>query len=100
MIKLITLKKEENLIMEEDEVDLSALHDKSLVRKIRKIIADIKETGDYVKFKGKRLTFDRTLISIPLWDYRLLYKDENGILIQLEVVSHNDYNGISRKKRK
>lgn len=85
---------------EKDVIDLDCVDTKAMKTKIRKIIKDIEKTGDYLKYRGKRLAYDRTLISIPLYDYRLLYRDENGVLIPIEVVSHNNYDGISRKKRK
>jgi hypothetical protein len=76
-----------------DPVDLSILPTRRLVEKARQIIADIASGAPYVNFKGKRMNFDRNVISVPLnHDFRLLYQQTEAGLTLTSVMSHEEYN--------
>jgi hypothetical protein len=64
-----------------------------VVVKARLVIAGLQENKDYREFGGKRLRYDRLIISIPITrNYRLLCRDCGTMLIPQEVLSHEDYN--------
>ncbi len=76
-----------------DVIDLSILPNRRLVEKARQIIADINAGTPYTAFKGKRMNFDRNIISVPLnHDFRLLYQQTDTGLTLTSVMSHEDYN--------
>ena len=52
------------------------------------------------ELRGRRFSFDRTLLRIPVtYRYRLLRRwSENGIM-PLMVLSHKDYNAVVRNRR-
>jgi hypothetical protein len=50
--------------------------------------------------QGKRLSFDRTLLRIPVtYRYRLLCRWYSNQVIPLQVLSHEAYNAIARNKK-
>ncbi|MBE9226724.1 hypothetical protein IQ264_14950 [Phormidium sp. LEGE 05292] len=64
-----------------------------VVTKARLVIAALQENKDYREFGGKRLRYDRFIISIPITrNYRMLCRDCGTMLIPQEVLSHEDYN--------
>jgi len=64
-----------------------------LVCKARAILESIGMGIPYTHFRGKRFHWDRTLISVPLGlHYRLLFRDEKGVLRPLCCLSHEAYN--------
>lgn len=77
-----------------DPVDLRKLiSTKRLVDKARKIIADIHNGRPYVRYRGKRLKFDRHIISVPLnRDWRLIFYESGGKIRCRELMSHEEYN--------
>lgn len=80
-----------------DAIDLRALPERALVTKARQILAALAGGEDYTRFHGKRIGFDRALISVPLGKrYRLLLRDEGGALRPLECLSHEAYNNRLR----
>jgi hypothetical protein len=75
-----------------DRVDLRQLP-KNVVVKARHILQGLAEHRDYREFHGKRLHYDRHIISIPVTrNYRLICCDRNGSLTPEAVISHEDYN--------
>lgn len=78
---------------DQDVIDLRKLPP-HLVLKARKILADVCQTKNYIQYKGKRLNYDRTMISIPLSrEYRLMFQERDGTFYPLAAMSHEDYNG-------
>lgn len=76
----------------EDPINLRDLPD-HVVLKARSVIAALQENKDYREFGGKRLRYDRFIISIPITrNYRMLCRDCGTMLIPQEVLSHEDYN--------
>lgn len=78
-----------------DPIDLSTLnhYGKKLVLYARKIIAEIQNGKSHTKYKGKRLRYDRNVISIPINnDYRLLLHETNDGLKIDKLLSHEEYN--------
>ena len=76
-----------------DPIDLRDVADRALVVKARQILAGIAADGDYTRFKGKRLSLDRAVISVPLGQrYRLLFRDEGGSLRPFACMTHEAYN--------
>jgi hypothetical protein len=81
-------------LFDQDTIDLRALaSQKLLVEKARDIIAAIEAGQSYTDFKGKRMRFDRDVISVPLgYDWRLIFYPINGRYVCQELLSHEDYN--------
>lgn len=76
-----------------DPIDLRALPDRAMVAKARQILTALAGGEDYTRFHGKRIGFDRALISVPIGKrYRLLLRDEGGALRPIECLSHEAYN--------
>ncbi len=77
----------------QDPIDLRSLPTRKLVEKARTIIQAVANGEAYQHFGGKRLNYDRNMISIPInHDYRLLYYHaENGIELQ-RLMNHEEYN--------
>jgi hypothetical protein len=75
-----------------DSIDLTSLMP-PLVLKARSILDGLDQGRDYREFGGKRLNYDRTIISIPLnRDYRMICHDINGKPVPNCVLSHEAYN--------
>lgn len=70
----------------------------TVAKRCREIFERLKISVDYNhQLRGKRLRFDRTVISIPLPQYyRMLCRDEGRAIVPLRVVSHQEYNKIVR----
>ncbi|MEZ4447919.1 MAG: hypothetical protein R3B09_00480 [Nannocystaceae bacterium] len=80
-----------------DPIDLRDLPERALVTKTREILRAIAGGDDYTRFHGKRLSFDRGLVSVPIGKrYRLLLRDEGGVLRPIEVLTHEAYNNRLR----
>lgn len=80
-------------LFERDPVDLRPLEKKVLVDKARDIIEKIYNGVQYLVFKGKRLRYDRNVVSIPInRDYRLIFHDIDGVLHVHKLMKHEDYN--------
>mgnify|MGYP001164252434 CR=1 FL=1 len=78
---------------DQDVINLRRLPTQRLVCKARAILESIGMGIPYTRFRGKRFHWDRTLISVPLGlHYRLLFRDEKGVLRPLCCLSHEAYN--------
>ncbi|ALG67010.1 DUF7682 family zinc-binding protein [Beggiatoa leptomitoformis] len=76
-----------------DAIDLRKLPHKNLVIKARAILVAIKEGQAYQVFNGKRMNYDRHIVSVPIDnDYRILFKDDKDGLVPVVVLSHEEYN--------
>lgn len=91
LLKKQTKQKWEDTFTQ-DPINLRHLP-KNVVVKARNIMAALREEQNYRSFHGKRLRYDRFIISIPVTrNYRLLCRDYGNLLIPECVVSHEDYN--------
>ncbi len=91
-----TEKEDWNNLFSSDEVNLRELPNKHLVLKARKIIQSVISGAPYQNFGGKKMNYDRRVISVPInADYRVLFKETEQGLKPFEVLSHEEYN---RKK--
>ena len=81
-----------------DSINLRNLP-KNVVLKSRHIIQRLSEEPNYRIFHGKRLRYNRFVISIPInRNYRLLCRDRGQFLSPEAVVSHEDYNVVKPGK--
>ena len=81
--------------LKHDVIDLSSLPSPKLIEKARQILANL-EQHSYTHYNGKRMNYDRSVISIPLGrDYRLLLREKDGKLHPLKVMSHEEYNATT-----
>ncbi len=78
---------------QDDPIDLRGLP-AHIVQKARQVLTALANGSDYRQFRGKRLHYDRAVVSIPLnYDYRLLCEELEGKLVPRRVMSHEEYNG-------
>ena len=81
-----------------DPIDLRRLP-KAIVLKARQILAALSQGEGFWKFAGKRLSFDRSLIRIPVtYRYRLLCRLRGNDMTPLQVLSHEAYNRVARNR--
>lgn len=60
----------------------------------REVIRRTAAGESHTEFKGKRLEYDRTVISVPLGRrWRLVLREVDKALIPLKCMSHSEYNG-------
>lgn len=84
-------------LFEKDPIDLSQLP-KQIVKKTRHVLQALNTGIEYWQVSGKRLNAARNVIRIPITRrYRLICRDDGDELTPLEVLSHEDYNPISRR---
>lgn len=84
----------------DDPINLQHLPNKSLVKRARKILADIGRGAPWHQFNGKRLQHDRNVVSIPLGRrYRILFHTDDGSPKPVEVLSHEAYNATKPGRR-
>jgi hypothetical protein len=77
----------------EDPIDLRVLPRKKLVLKARSILESVREGESFQQLNGKRMNYNRKIISIPIDnDYRILFKEEKSGLIPFDLLSHEEYN--------
>lgn len=77
----------------DDPIDLQPLQLKSRILKARKIIRGIANGIPYTQFRGKRMNYDRHVITIPInRDFRLIYHETDNGLELIEVIDHEKYN--------
>ncbi len=78
-----------------DAADLSCIQGHALMSKARRIIQAI-TSGErpYTAFRGKRLSYNRTIISVPLNDnYRILFREiPGGAKTPIKACTHETYN--------
>ena len=64
-----------------------------VVEKAREVLAAVAAGAPYMQFGGKRLNYDRTLVSVPVGrSYRLVFRDRGGQLAPKELLTHEAYN--------
>jgi hypothetical protein len=92
--KLCQKEKEEwNRSFESDIINLKNLPTKRLILKARSIIKSIQEGKPCKDLRGKKLNYDRSIISFPVDnDYRLLCRKTMDGIIPKEILSHEEYN--------
>lgn len=84
----------------EDEIDLRGLP-KQIVFKARKVLAELSAGNAYGAMAGKRLHMMRTVIRIPVTRrYRLLCHHDGQAVKPLVIMSHEDYNPLSRNPKR
>jgi hypothetical protein len=73
---------------------------KPIVIKARRILEALNQGVAPGQLQGKRFTFDRTLLRIPVsYRYRLLCRWQAGRIVPLQVLSHEAYNAIARNQK-
>ncbi len=86
--------------LDTDQVDLTRLPNNKIADKARSILDAIQAGESFQKFHGKRLKFDRTIISVPVnRDYRLIYDQIDDTLTPRKVIGHEDYNATKPCER-
>lgn len=76
-----------------DRIDYTHLPTDKIANKARKIDSAIEQGMCYTNFLGKRLRYNRDIVSVPVTrDYRLIYDTSGGSLTPRSIVSHEDYN--------
>ena len=78
-----------------DPMDLSCIQSPAMMAKARRIIQAITSgKSPYTAFRGKRLTSNRSIISVPLNnDYRILFRELSGGKKELIMAcTHETYN--------
>jgi hypothetical protein len=82
-----------------DPIDLTHLP-KPIVIKTREILAALEQGVSPAQLQGKRLSFDRTLLRLPVtYRYRLLCRWYCDRILPLQVLSHEAYNAVARNKK-
>lgn len=78
---------------ESDQIDLTRLPNDKIADKARTILNAIESGVCYTNFKGKRLKYNRNIISVPVnRDYRLIYDVSSVGMTPRKVMSHEEYN--------
>lgn len=76
-----------------DPIDLTGLPNDKIANKARKIIAAIEQGTCYTTFRGKRMRYNRSIISVPVnRDYRIIYDATDSGFVPRSVMSHEEYN--------
>jgi hypothetical protein len=92
-------KKEWEKSFKSDLIDLTHLP-KKIVVKARKIIDELGNGIGFWNLHGKRFSFDRTLVRIPVtYRYRMLCRFNGKHITPIEVMSHERYNHVSSGKK-
>ncbi|MBE9141424.1 hypothetical protein IQ254_30245 [Nodosilinea sp. LEGE 07088] len=79
-----------------DAIELSHLP-KSIVKKARNVLSALQQGTHYWQMSGKRLEMMRDVIRIPVTRrYRLLCQDDGDQIVPIKVISHEDYNPLTR----
>ena len=77
------------------QVDLSSLPHQSTVDRAKSILDGLSRGENHNTYRGKRMHYDRCVISIPVgYRYRLLLLAERGSYVVIDVMSHERYNNI------
>lgn len=95
-----TAKRQWQELFADDPIDLTHLP-KPIVIKTRQILTALDQGVPPSQLQGKRLSFNRTLLRIPVtYRYRLLCRWYANQIIPLQVLSHEAYNAIARNKKR
>ena len=79
-----------------DAIELSHLP-KRIVKKARTVQAALQQGTNYWQLSGKRLEMMHDVIRIPVTRrYRLLCQDDGDQIVPVKVISHEDYNPLTR----
>jgi hypothetical protein len=79
-----------------DAIELSHLP-KSIVKKARTVLSALQQGTHYWQLSGKRLEMMHDVIRIPVTRrYRLLCQDDGDQIVPVKVISHEDYNPLTR----
>lgn len=82
-----------------DAIDLGMLP-RAHRERAREVMRRIAAGASHTEFKGKRLQYDRTQISVPLGaHWRLLFREEGKVPVPVKCMSHSDYNGCKPGRR-
>lgn len=77
----------------DDPIDLRVLPNRSLVERARYILAAIRNGEGYQRFRGKCMTSNKEIVSVPLgYSYRLLFRRTPQGFQPLQCDSHETYN--------
>jgi hypothetical protein len=83
-----------------DAIELSHLP-KSIVKKARTVLSALQQGTHYWQLSGKRLEMMRDVIRIPVTQrYRLLCRDDGDQIVPVKVISHEDYNPLTRSPKR
>ncbi|NMF86654.1 hypothetical protein [Nodosilinea sp. P-1105] len=84
----------------EDAIELSHLP-KAIVKKARAVLSALQQGTHYWQLSGKRLEMMRDVIRIPVTRrYRLLCRDDGDQVVPIKVISHEDYNPLTRSPKR
>lgn len=73
---------------------------KYTIKKLNQVLTSIAQGDSYRILHGKRMRWDRQIVSIPVTrNYRLLCLLVQGVLTPLRIVSHERYNHYCNGKR-
>lgn len=78
-----------------DQISLSVLPTPGLTQKALSILAAIVDhRAPYTRYGGKRMYYDRSIISVPIgYHYRLLFREmDDSRKIPIQIMSHETYN--------
>jgi hypothetical protein len=71
----------------------------NVLEKAESIVLRIENGEHFQRLGGKRMYFDKTLISIPVgMKYRIIARDANGQLSVKYVVTHERYNILIKRR--
>ena len=84
----------------DDEIALGHLP-KAIVKQARTVLSALQEGTEYWQLSGKRLAMMRDVIRIPVTRrYRLLCRDDGDQVTPIKVISHEDYNPLSKSPKR
>ena len=70
-----------------------------ILKKTRRIMAQMDQGVPYWKLRGKRLKPHRKMISIPIGlHWRLVGKEQNGRIVWKQLLSHESYNSMLHRR--
>lgn len=84
----------------DDAIELSHLPN-TIVKKARTVLSALQQGSNYWQLSGKRLEMMRNVIRIPVTRrYRLLCQDDGDQIVPVKVISHEDYNPLTRSPKR
>ncbi|MBC8508192.1 MAG: hypothetical protein H8D34_25305 [Chloroflexi bacterium] len=86
----------ENMVafFEQRDIDGADRVPRRVLKKARRIICRLDEGHSYWKLRGKRMNYDRDVISIPVGRrWRILASWQDGEAVPQAILSHERYNG-------